>query len=154
MRKLISIVVFSLAAAACGSISSTAADGGGKGGASGTGGATGAGGNPGTGGQTSGLSCDQIQADYKLALAKARQCTSGATNQCQQMASTLLGCNGCPTFVNDESGLSAPEAAWNQAKCDQGQVCTNIACLSPKGGACRAGDGGGAICIDTLTATP
>ena len=60
MRKLISIVVFSLAAAACGSISSTAADGGGKGGASGTGGATGTGRNPKNGGQTHGISRDQI----------------------------------------------------------------------------------------------
>lgn len=157
MRKLFFVAALSILtieAASCGSISSTATDAGAKGGASGTGGATGAGGNQGSGGQTGGLSCDQIQADYKLALAKARQCTAGAANQCQQMASTLLGCNGCPTFVNDESGLSAPEAAWNQAKCDQSQVCTNVACVSPKGGACRAGDGGGAICVDTLVATP
>jgi hypothetical protein len=154
MKTLSLIALLSIAAAACGSISSTATDGGGKGGATGTGGATGAGGNQGSGGQTGGLSCAQIQTDYKLALAKARQCSAGAANQCQQMASTELGCNGCPTFVNDDSGLSAPETAWNQAKCDQNQVCTNIACVSPKGSTCRAGDGGGAICIDTLVATP
>jgi hypothetical protein len=152
MRKLISTALLAIAAAACGSISSNAIDGG-NGGA-GSGGTTGGGGNQGSGGQTGGLSCDQIQADYKIALAKARQCSAAAANQCQQMASTLLCCNGCPTFVNDSSGLSGLESAWNQAKCDQGQVCTNVACVSPKAGVCRAGDAGGAICVDTLVATP
>lgn len=138
MAKAIFLALFSIAAVGCGSISSTATDGGGQGGAGGSG----------------GLTCNQIQADYKVALAKARQCSTVAANQCQQMASTQLGCNGCPTFVNDQSGLSALETAWNQAKCDQSQVCTNVACLSPKGGVCRAGDAGGAICVDTLVATP
>jgi hypothetical protein len=154
-----------LAAASCGSISSSATDAGGKGGASATGGTVGSGGTTGNGGTqgsggnggsggSGGMTCDQIQAAYKVALVKARACSAGATNQCQTMASTQLGCNGCPTFVNDDSGLSAFASEWSQAQCDQMQVCTNIACLSPKGATCRAGDGGGAICVDSLAATP
>ena len=100
MRSHIAIATL-LLAASCGSISSTANDGG-TGGSPGTGGTTGTGGN---GGSTGGPSCDQIQSAYKSALAAARQCFVGSTNQCQKMAESALGCTGCPTFVNDDSAL-------------------------------------------------
>ncbi|HVV50822.1 MAG TPA: hypothetical protein VHO06_14245, partial [Polyangia bacterium] len=115
----------------------------------GTGGGAATGGAQGGGGQSGGLTCDQIQADYAVALDKARDCSPNASNQCQKMASSELGCTGCPTFVNDTSGLSALEAEWTQGQCGQGQVCPNIACIAPKSATCKAGDGGGsAKCVD------
>jgi len=156
LRLLVGVAILS-AAAACGSISSSATDGGtsATGGTVGAGGTAGTGGTPGSGGTGgSGMTCAQIQNAYKVALVKARACTINATNQCQKTASTELGCNGCPTFVNDDSSLGQLESQWNQAQCDQMQVCTNIACLSPAAATCRAGDGGGALCVDVLPATP
>lgn len=159
LRLLVGAALLS-AVAACGSITASGTDGG-TGGTNGTGGTTGAGGTTGTGGThgsggsggaSGGMTCDQIQAAYKAALVKARACSAAAANQCQKMASTQLGCNGCPTFVNDDSNLAPLENAWNQGQCDQMQVCAGIACLSPKAATCRAGDGGGALCVDTLAA--
>ncbi|HEX3906115.1 MAG TPA: hypothetical protein VH853_25055 [Polyangia bacterium] len=142
MRQLVLVAALLLAGASCGSISSTAGDAGGSGGA---GGAGGQGGAP---------SCAQIQAGYQAALVAARECTVGATNQCQQMAGSELGCNGCPTFVNDTSGLASFATEWNQAQCDKMQACTNLACLSPKPASCKVSDGGGATCVAGLVATP
>ncbi|HTB60267.1 MAG TPA: hypothetical protein VLC06_20495 [Polyangia bacterium] len=158
MRTSIAIATL-LLAASCGSVSSINNDGGrggspGTGGATGTGGNQGTGGNNGSGGSTSGLTCDQIQADYQAALAAARGCSVGGSNQCQKTVSNALGCNGCPTFVNDDSGLSQDENAWNQAGCSQNQVCANIACLAPKAATCKASDAGGATCVDSFVATP
>jgi hypothetical protein len=159
MRSYIAIATL-LLAASCGSVSSNVSDGGrdgssgGSGGSPGSGGATGTGGNQGSGGQAGGPSCDQIQTDYGKALAAARECAIDATNPCQQMASSALGCNGCTTFVNDNSGLSQFQSEWNQAGCDKNQVCTNIACLSPKSASCKASDGGGALCVDSFVSTP
>jgi hypothetical protein len=161
MRTTIAIATL-LLAASCGSISSTSD--GGRGGSPGTGGATGPGGSGGTGGggsggggsggSTGGLTCDQIQAAYRAALATARACSVGAANQCQKTVSSALGCNGCPTFVNDDSGLSQYENAWNRGGCGQNQVCANIACLAPKAATCKASDAGSATCVDSLIATP
>jgi hypothetical protein len=144
MRTYLAIATL-LLAASCGSISSTSD--GGRGGAPGTGGATGTGG-------TGGLTCDQLQADYQAALGTARECSVGGTNQCQKTVTSALGCNGCPTFVNDDSGLSQYQNAWNQGGCSQNQVCANIACLAPKAATCKASDAGGAACVDSLVATP
>lgn len=157
MRTNIAIVTL-LLAASCGSVSSIG-DGGqggstGTGGATGTGGMAGKGGNGGNGGSTSGPTCAQIQADYQAALATARGCSVGGANQCQKTVSNALGCNGCPTFVNDDSGLTQFENEWNQAGCNQNQVCTNIACLAPRAATCKASDAGGATCVDSLVATP
>jgi hypothetical protein len=151
MRSYIAIATL-LLAASCGSISSTANDGG-TGGALGTGGTTGTGGATGTGG-SGGPSCAQIQAAYKTALAAARQCFVGSTNQCQKMVTNALGCGGCPTFVNDDAGLSQYENEWNQAECNQNLVCTDGACLAPTGATCKASDAGGGTCVDSLVATP
>jgi len=149
MRSYIAIATL-LVAASCGSISSTAKDGG-TGGSPGTGGTTGTGGNGGDGGQGGGPSCEQIQAAYKTALAAARQCFVGSTNQCQKMAQSALGCTGCPIFVNDDSALSQYDNAWNQAGCSKDQVCPAIACLTPKAATCVASDAGGGTCVDVAT---
>jgi hypothetical protein len=69
------------------------------------------------------------------------------------MVPNALGCNGCPTFVNDDSGFSQFENAWNQGNCGQNQVCAAIACLAPRAATCKASDGGGAVCVDSLLAT-
>jgi len=149
MRSYMAIATL-LLAASCGSISSTANDGG-TGGSPGTGGTTGTGGNDGS---TGGPSCDQIQSAYKAALTAARQCFVGGSNQCQKMVASALGCGGCPTFVNDDSGTSQIENAWNQARCGQDQVCTDGACLSPQSATCKASDAGGGTCVDSLLFTP
>jgi hypothetical protein len=156
--------IAALLAASCGTVTNSGGTGGAGGGVSGTGGAGGApatggvsgtgGTHGGTGGQGGGPSCDEIQAEYKVALATARACSPDATNQCQKSVTNALGCNGCPTFVNDDSGLSAYSDEWNQAGCNQNQVCTNIACLAPRSAVCRASDAGGALCADQLAATP
>jgi len=153
LRTYLSIATL-LLTASCGSISSTGNDGG-RGGSPGTGGTTGTGGHSGgggNGGSTGGLTCNQIQADYRAALAIARGCSVDSTNQCKKMVSSGLGCNGCPTFVNDDSGLSQYENAWSQAHCGQNQVCTAIACLAPKGATCKASDAGSGTCVDSLLA--
>ena len=151
MRTYIAIAAL-LLAASCGSISST--NDGGSGGSRGTGGTTGSGGNQGGGGQGGGPSCDQIQAAYKAALAVARACSVDGTNQCQKTAESALGCTGCPTFVNDDSGLSQFSNEWNQAGCNQNEVCPAIACLAPRAATCKASDAGGATCVDSFLATP
>ena len=142
MRTYFAIATL-LLAASCGSISSTSD--GGQGGSPGTGG---------SGGSTGAQTCNQIQAAYQAALATARECSVGGSNQCQKMVANALGCNGCPTFVNDDSSLTQYENAWNQGGCGQNQVCANIACLAPKAAACKASDAGGATCVDSLVATP
>ena len=155
MRPYIAIATL-LLGASCGSISSTANDGG-QGGSPGTGGATATGGAHGTGGNggsTGGPTCEQIQAAYQVALATARQCSVGSSNQCQKMVASALGCGGCPTFVNDDSGTSQVENAWNQARCGQNQVCTDGACLAPQGATCKARDAGGGTCVDSVLLTP
>jgi hypothetical protein len=152
MRSYIAIATL-LLAASCGSVTSRANDGG-SGGSPGTGGVTGAGGNHGGGGQGGGPSCEQIQAAYQAALAVARQCSVGGSNQCQKMVASGLGCGGCPTFVNDDSGTSQVENAWNQARCGQNQVCTDGACLAPQAATCKASDAGGGTCVDSVLLTP
>ena len=155
MRSYIAIATL-LLVASCGSVSAISNDGG-QGGSPGTGGATATGGTRGSGGNggaAGGPSCEQIQTTYKAALATARECSVGGTNQCQKLVTSALGCNGCPTFVNDDSGLSQYDNAWNQAGCGQNQVCSAIACLAPKAATCKVRDAGGAACIDSLLATP
>jgi len=149
MRSFITIATL-LLAASCGSVSSLPNDGG-RGGSPGTGGATGTGGN---GGSSGGPSCEQIQAAYQAALATARACSVGGSNQCQKTVESALGCGGCPTFVNDDSGLSQFSNDWNQAGCNQNQLCPAIACLAPKAATCKASDAGGATCVDSFLATP
>jgi hypothetical protein len=149
MRSYIGIATL-LLAASCGSVSSLPNDGG----QGGSGGATGTGGIGGNGGSTGGPTCDQIQAAYQAALAAARECSVDGSNQCQKTVASGLGCGGCPTFVNDDSGLSQYDNAWNQAGCGQNQGCPAIACLAPKSATCKASDAGGAACVDSFLSTP
>jgi len=153
MRSYIAIATL-LLAASCGAISSTNSDSG-TGGSPGTGGSTGSGGtgkggDGGNGGSTGGPSCAQIEVAYEAALATARKCSVDGSNQCQKMVAGGLGCSGCPTFVNDDSGLSQVHDAWNQAGCNQNLVCTDGACLSPKAATCEAGDASGGTCVDSF----
>ena len=141
MRAYLALTTL-LLAISCGSVTPLPVDGGGGGG--------GGGGGSSGGRQT----CDQIQATYKAAVTAARACTVGATNQCQKTVPNALGCNGCPTFVNDDSALSQYDNSWNQAGCNQNQVCTNIACLAPQSATCKAADAGGGTCVDSALATP
>ncbi len=155
MRSSIAIATL-LLAASCGSVTSNGNDGG-QGGSPGTGGATATGGTHGSGGNggsTGGPSCTQIQAAYAAALATARACSVDGTNQCQKMVASALGCGGCPTFVNDDSGLSQLSNEWNQAGCNQNLICTDGACLAPTSATCKARDAGGAACVDSFLVTP
>ncbi|HXU60119.1 MAG TPA: hypothetical protein VN962_00360 [Polyangia bacterium] len=151
MARLLLLVLF---ASACGSIT-TVGDGGPPGGSGGhlpgTGGAAGRFGG-GTGGN-SGTSCTQLESEYATELAKAKTCSPNASNQCQQTAPNALAC-GCETFVNDRSGLDQLQSRWNQAGCQGSTLCPAIACVMPRAASCRAGDGGGASCQDSLVATP
>ena len=146
MRSCIVIATLLLLAASCGSVTSRANDGG-TGGYSGTGLTNGTGGTGGSGGTT----CDQIQSAYKAALAVARKCfVGGLIDQCPKMVTNALGCGGCPTFVDDDSGTSQIENAWNQARCGQSQVCTDGPCRVPQGATCEPSDAGGGICVDSV----
>ena len=154
MRGLtMSLAFLTLVASACGSITTT----GGAGGQTGTGGrgagGSGAGGTNGGSGGSPGESCAQLQSDYSVELAKAKMCSPNASNQCQQTAPDALAC-GCETFVNDRSSLDQLQTRWNQAGCQNTTVCPAIACIAPKGAACRTSDAGGASCVDPTVATP
>ena len=135
-----------LLAASCGTVTSSGGTGGAGGGATG--------GTQGGGGQGGGATCNDIQAAYKAAVAAARACSPDATNQCQKNVPNALGCNGCPTFVNDDGNLGQFSDQWSKASCDQTQACLGIACLSPRSAVCRTSDAGGALCVDQLAATP
>ena len=130
-------------------------EGSGSGGKMGTGGSGGKGGQGGTGGQGA-ETCDQYVADYANALAEARACTVGATDQCQQNApGTLSYCTGCPqVVVNDAAPLTAIRAQWTAAGCAVPTVCPAIACVVPSMRTCVATDAGpsGGICQASLLA--
>ena len=129
-----------------------AGGGAGKPGAGGAG-TAGAGGN-GAGGQ-SGLTCDELVAEYAKAVPAARACSPGAANQCMQRATaTLTYCTGCPSYVNDAKELTAIRAQWTAQGCAVPTVCPAIACVAVVE-SCVATDGGapGGICqVGTIVA--
>jgi hypothetical protein len=145
MRPFPAFALAALVAIGCGSITATT-DAGSAAGASGHGG------TPGSGG-TSGPTCSDLQTQYAAELARAKSCSPNASNQCQDMAPSSLGC-GCQTFVNDKSSVDQIQSRWNQAGCQNTTLCPAIACVNPKSGACRPADGGGASCVDLLVNTP
>ena len=149
MRALrLCLAFLTLAAAACGSVTTT----GGTGGQNGTGGnGSGTGGTNGGSGGSTGASCAQLESQYSVELAKAKSCSPNASNQCQEMAPDKLAC-GCPTYVNDKSALDQLQSRWSQAGCQNTTVCPAIACVAPRAGLCRATDAGGAACSDSLVA--
>ena len=150
MRALTFCLAFlTLAASACGSVTTT----GGTGGQTGSGGnGSGTGGTNGGTGGGSGASCAQLESDYSTELAKAKICSPNASNQCQEMALDKLAC-GCPTYVNDKSALDQLQSRWSQAGCQNTTVCPGIACVAPRAGVCRATDAGGSTCSDSFLAT-
>jgi hypothetical protein len=163
-----------LQAYGCGSVSS-GADGGGGAGGTGSGGA-GAAGQPGSAGHggggsnggrdggsagagaDAGASCSDLASQYGDALAAARSCTVGATDQCQQSVSLSLSVcsSNCMTFVNDASALNDLRARWQSAGCaNQRQVaCPAIACVQPTKGTCVAADAGGGVCTAVNAGLP
>jgi hypothetical protein len=124
-------------------------------GGSGTGGS-----GSGTGGQGGGESCDALETDYDNALAAAKKCMLGATDQCQQLVSSSLSCSGCKQYVNDATMLNAIQTEWASQKCDSvPHVCPAIACAVPTASVCTSsstsgGPGGGAAQTGTCSAGP
>ncbi len=149
MRALtISLALLTLVASACGSVTMT----GGTGGQNGTGGSGTGGTNGGSGGST-GATCAQLESQYSVELAKAKNCSPNASSQCQETAPDKLAC-GCNTYVNDKSALDQLQSRWDQAGCQNTTACPAIACVAPRAGVCRPADAGGSSCTDSLVATP
>jgi hypothetical protein len=95
-------------------------------------------GNGGGGGQT----CAQLETDYSTALAAARQCTPGATNQCQHLVQMSLACTGCSEYVNDVTTLDTIETEWNDQNCAaMPHACPLIACFTPASAVCASTSG-------------
>jgi len=96
-----------------------------------------------------GVSCDALAAKYAAALAVAKSCALGATDQCTQSTSpTLLPCRtDCIQFVNDTTELDAIRQVWEQQGCSQaGGACPPSVCSSGNGPACAATDASGPTC--------
>jgi len=93
-----------------------------------------------------GESCDQLAADYALALTAALACTPGAPNQCQATLSPgLTACNGdCDRYLaaNDATAATAIWQKW-AAQCLGPRACPNTDCYRPPLNAqCVPVDGG------------
>jgi hypothetical protein len=106
-----------------------------------------------------GESCDQLAADYTVAVNGALDCTVGAPNQCQTLVDpTIMGCtSGCEAtqVVNDATGVNAAWMRW-AAQCALDLGCTLSICDPPPVTATCVPDqlaklANGGICV---TATP
>lgn len=98
-----------------------------------------------------GVSCDALVAKYAAAMAVAKSCALGGTDQCAQSTSpSLLPCRSdCVQFVNDTTELDAIRQVWEQLGCSNttGGACPPAsACLPGGGPACVATDAGGPTC--------
>jgi hypothetical protein len=126
---------------------------GGLGGASGQGGASGGlgGGNGGLGGRGGGVTCQDLQRDFALALAAAKMCTLGARDQCTVVTDDRLDC-GCPTSVNDTDKIAPIRDSWVQNGCSS-RICTAVLCTGVSSGACAATTGSQPTCQD-LSSVP
>jgi hypothetical protein len=96
-----------------------------------------------------GITCDALAAKYAAALAVAKSCALGATDQCTQSTSpTLLPCRtDCVQFVNDTTELDAIRQVWEQQGCSKtGGACPPSVCSSGNGPACAATDASGPTC--------
>ncbi len=129
------------------------------------GGATGghgAGGNGtgGGGGQGGAKSCDALATDYGNAITAAKECTLGASGQCQQLVNGSLSCPGCKQYVNDATTLSAIQTAWDAQNCSSvPHLCPAIACIIPTTSVCissptAGGPGGGTDSPGTCSPGP
>ncbi|HLK91153.1 MAG TPA: hypothetical protein VKZ18_14740 [Polyangia bacterium] len=101
-----------------------------KGGNNGSGGSA-TGGNNGSGGQGGAAGCDSLATQYTSALQTAKKCTTGAANQCQDLVDSVIGCNNCKTYVNDDTTLNAITDQWTAAGCAVGHFCSAVACVAP-----------------------
>ena len=121
----------------------------------GTGGTSGSDGGEG-GAADAGETCDQLMADYALAVNAALACTPGAPNQCEAaidpMPYPCMSCGGTQA-ANDATGLSAMEQRW-RAQCEPNVTCSSVTSCNPQPvpGTCVAVNGGGlaggGICLN------
>jgi hypothetical protein len=87
---------------------------------------------PSDGGET----CDQLAADYAVAVTAAETCTPGAASQCLVRVSMvpsacpLTGC-GPEVYVTDASGVKTALARWVAQCAKQPIACSQIACQPP-----------------------
>jgi len=122
-------------------------------GTTGTGGTSGAGGSSGAGGargDAGALSCGDLAALYKTALAAAKSCDlPGVAGQCQKAVPAALSTcsSSCIDFVNDPTQLTIIQQQWQAAGCVVPVLCPAIACLTPVTSLCTANDAGGASCV-------
>jgi hypothetical protein len=96
-------------------------------------------------------SCDQLAAQYAVAVNAAMACTPGAPDQCQARINTMPDpCALCPPRqpANDATAVSALQLRW-AAQCAVNVRCSGSGCgVPPPPGHCVAVPGGG-ICVDT-----
>jgi hypothetical protein len=111
----------------------------GNGGASAGTGGTPAGGATSMGG-SGGADCASLKAEYSAAVAKARVCDAGSTDECSKSSLPALGC-GCPTLVNAKSTYTTVAQKLHDQieadKCSTGAIC-DIACVPYTGASCAA----------------
>jgi hypothetical protein len=104
-------------------------------------------------------SCDQLSADYAVALNAALYCTPGNPHPCQAVANTEAVCNGlCPyeQAVNDPISTGNAYRRW-AAECNR--PCSRFVCNgpSPAPGVCVAVAGGspsGGVCVPGTRGSP
>ena len=93
----------------------------------------------------SGVDCAKLKQQYESAVAKARACDAGSTDECSPSSSVEpLSC-GCAVLVNARSEFTAvakkARQAYRDAKCVEGVACAAIACVAPVAASCAQGIG-------------
>jgi hypothetical protein len=108
--------------------------------------------------------CSNLRNEYAETLMRAKSCTVGAANACQQRAGTSLGCSGtCPVWINgDVAVLADLRARFEAADCNRcvygsptGDRCHPFTCPSLGMGVCvaRGGTGEG-TCVNMERTCP
>lgn len=81
--------------------------------------------------------CDDLEAEYAAALARAQMCNPLLKLQCQQQAPGSLACGGCPVWVRDTSELEEVRKKWEGAGCSRCvRACPAILCRLLNEGTC------------------
>jgi hypothetical protein len=99
--------------------------------------------------------CSALAAQYPALLAEAEACDPSAQGQCGLAAhSTLLGCNDCPVYVNDESKLAVLTTQFNSAGCfgvGPPPPCARVTCPAAQPGVCVPTSGGQGVCLSSAS---
>jgi hypothetical protein len=107
-------------------------------------------GGAGGGAPDSGLtSCEDVEAQYQMALVAAQVCMVSVSGSCEQtMPCSLTSCaNGCLTHVNGTTALNTIRSQWQSLGCDSAAIpCTDIHWLQPVGGTCAGPPYGAGTC--------